>query len=506
MRRATEEKEVAVVMRRTLVRITSLVMACVTFPLLAGMFSDVGLVASAFVAEGGCEELRLFQSTEAKNFREIATSGFTIHPYPAVEALDIDNAVAKHEFLGLGASLTDASAWVLARMPREKREKLLHELFTPDGCNLGAIRLNIGASDYSTGIYSYDDTPGDMEMKDFTLARDDEFLVPMAKAIKVIRPDVFVFASPWSPPGWMKTSGLMIGGSLKDEYMPALANYLVRYVQGYGERGIAIDAVTPQNETMYDAAGQYPCCTYSAEKEGVFVRDFLAPAFRDAGIVTKIWVHDHNPDIGGTKGGGVARVRNLLALPGVEESIDGVAWHCYGVPTDSTNLPPLKAEYPKLHFYHTENGPHIINNDRTEWWWSAKVFGMIQDGCEMFTSWNLCLDELGTPTTGAHLCGGFVVVDSETHEVSYSSQYRLFRHIGPFVKHGAHVMEVSGSRDGARLILFRNPDGEYVLVVACDGTLVRDILRKRIVIKYKGKYKSLPLPGGQWSVSTLVFK
>ena len=124
----------------------------------------------------------------------------------------------------------------------------------------------------------------------------------------------------------------------------------------------------------------------------------------------------------------------------------------------------------------------------------------------MFTSWNLCLDELGTPATGSHLCGGFVVVDSETHEVTHSSQYRLFRHIGPFVKHGVHVMEVSGSRDGTRLILFRNPGGEYVLVVACDGTLVRQTQRRRLVIKHRSKYKTLPLPGGLWSVSTLVFR
>ena len=256
------------------------------------MIGIVVCLAAAFVAAEGGEELRLFQTTETKDFREIATPGFTIHPYPAVKALDVDAAKEKHEFFALGASLTDASAWVLANMPKDRREKLLRELFTPEGCNLGAIRLNIGASDYSTGLYSYDDTSGDVEMRHFSLARDDEFLVPMAKAVKAIRPDVFVFASPWSPPGWMKTSGMMIGGNLKDEYMPALANYFVRYVQGYGERGIAIDAVTPQNETMCDTRGQYPCCTYPAQQEGAFVRDHLAPAFCKAGVASKIWVQD----------------------------------------------------------------------------------------------------------------------------------------------------------------------------------------------------------------------
>ena len=455
------------------------------------------MTGSYIPAEGG-ETLRLFQTTESKAFREIATPGFAPHPYPAVEPLDIA-AVERHPFLGLGASLTDASAWVLANMPQEKRERLLRQLFTEEGCNLGAIRLNIGASDYSTALYSYDDTPGDTEMRDFSLARDDEHLFPMARAAAALHPGLFFFASPWSPPAWMKTSGLMIGGTLRDDCMPAFARYLVRYVQGCAERGIEVDAVSSQNETMCDTEGQYPCCVYSPEQEGVFVRDHLAPAFRAAGIDAEIWVHDHNPDPEG-----VARVESLLSMPGAEEAIGGVAWHCYGPSEEALNMVPLKAAHPQLRFVHTENGPHLVLNARTEWWWAAKVFGMLQNGCELFTSWNLCLDELGTPATGAHLCGGFVTVDSDTADVAFSPQYRLFRHIGPFVKRGARVMEVPGSRDGTRLILFRNPDGQHVLVVACDGSLVRDIQRRRLVVKYKGFYKTLPLPAGQWSLSTLV--
>ena len=465
------------------------------------MAESVSRPAGAFIEAEGGEELRLFQTTADKDFREIATSGFTIHPYPAVEALDVDGAREKHAFLGLGASLTDASAWILASLPEERRNALLRELFTPAGCNLGAIRLNMGASDYSTGLYCYDDTPGDIAMRDFTLARDDAFLVPMARAAKAVRPDLYVFASPWSPPGWMKTSGMMIGGYLRDEFMPALANYFVKYIQAYNARGIRIDAVTPQNEPMCDTRGQYPCCTYPATQEGTFVRDHLAPALRKAGLDTEIWIHDHDPNPSGIK-----RVEEMLAMPGLEDAIAGVAWHCYCGPEETPNMVPVKAAHPRLAFYHTENGPHVVIDERTEWWWAAKVFGMLQNGCGLFTSWNLCLDELGTPATGAHLCGGFTVVDSETRDVTYSPQYRLFRHIGPFVKRGARILEVDGSRDGTRLILFRNPDGEHVLVVACDGTLVRSIQRRRLVVKYQGKYKTLPLPGGIWSVSTLVFK
>ena len=453
------------------------------------------------VAAEGVETLRLFQTTEAKGFREIATSGFTPHPYPGVEALDVDAAVERHPFLGLGASLTDSSAWVLSHMPDEKRERLLRLLFTKAGCNLAALRLNVGASDYSTALYSYDETPGDAAMEHFSLARDDECLFPMARAAAALHPGLFFFAAPWSPPAWMKTTGAMVGGTLRDDCMPSFAAYLAEYVRGCAERGIAIRAVSPQNETMCDAEGQYPCCTYTAEREGAFVRDHLAPAFRKAGIGAEIWVHDHNP---GTDG--VRRVEELLAMSGVEEAVGGVAWHCYGPAEEATNIAPLKDAHPRLRFVHTENGPHLVLDERTEWWWAAKVFGMVQNGCELFTSWNLCLDELGTPMTGAHLCAGFVTVDSDTAEASFSRQYRLFRHIGPFVEPGAHVMEVAGSRDGTRLILFRNPDGANVLVVACDGSLVRGIQRRRLVVKWKGLYKTLPLPGGLWSLSTLVFR
>ena len=134
------------------------------------------LLAAALVAAEGGEELRLFQTTETKDFREIATPGFTIHPYPAVKTLDVDAAKEKHEFFALGASLTDASAWVLANMPKDRREKLLRELFTPKGCNLGAIRLNIGASDYSTGQVQDASAPGRAVVRldvGFQVMRDD---------------------------------------------------------------------------------------------------------------------------------------------------------------------------------------------------------------------------------------------------------------------------------------------------------------------------------------------
>lgn len=464
------------------------------------MILATALLAATYTTGSIDADVRLYQTTAAREFREIPTSEFTVHPYPATPALDFDSAKELHEFVGLGAALTDSSAWILANMDPDRRAKLLRDLFTPEGCNLSVLRLNMGASDYSTALYTYDDTPGDLGLKNFSLAHDDLWLVPMAKEIQRLRPDVRWYSAPWSPPGWMKTSGLMIGGELKEECRGALAQYFVKYLQGYAERGIRISAVTPQNEPLIDTDGTYPSCLYTAEQETRFVVDHLAPALKAAKLDTKIWIFDHN-----CEAEAIGRVKGQLADEKMRAVVDGIAWHCYCPSSEAVNLRLVADLHPELPFYHTENGPHLLI-ERTEWWWAEKVFGMLQNGCRIFTAWNLCLDENGMPLTGPHQCAGFTVVDSATQEVTHSPQYNLFRHLGSFVRRGARVLGIEGSRDGTRLIAFRNPNGECVLVVACDGSPVKDIQRHRLVIKHKGAYKTLPLPAGKWSISTLVFK
>ena len=129
----------------------------------------------------------------------------------------------------------------------------------------------------------------------------------------------------------------------------------------------------------------------------------------------------------------------------------------------------LKAKYPNIPFYHTEMGPAKHDPRRNEQWWAGKLRRAFENGCESFTGWNLCLDADGQPLVGPHLCMGLVTVDPETGDFTPSAQYNLFRHIAPFVKPGAAVLRAEGDRDGMETLLFRNPDGEYVLVAACNA-------------------------------------
>lgn len=472
-------------------------------------FGQQILFAETFLAGEGGVAVDVFQTSGRREFRAIPTTPFSTHICTQREPLDIDAAEVRGHYRGLGVSMTDASCWLLSRLTSEKRRALLEAVFSPKGAALGWVRLNIGASDYSTGLYTYDDWANDVEMRHFSVKRDDNWVFPMVKEALAINPGIVLFASPWSPPAWMKTSNTLTDGGFKDGCEEAMANYLVAYVKACRERGLDLKAVTVQNESAYSTKGCYPSCVYTDEQEAAVSRRFAAKA-KDEGLSTKVWLWDWNtcekemPE----------RLRHQLANDETRAAIGGVAWHSYG--QCSANLEILKREYPEIPFYHTEMGPALGDSGtsgRTPKFWCGKVAEMLENGCETFTSWNLCLDAEGGPTTGPYHCAGFVEVDVETGTFTPSPQYHLFRHIGPFVKPGAEVLRVKGDRDGLGVLLFRNPDGAYVLVVAAgaDGGVEHkdepDVKqRPRLYVKLGDEMKQLSLPPDTWSVTTMVFR
>jgi glucosylceramidase len=200
---------------------------------------------------------------------------------------------------GFGFALTEGSAFHLNRMSKDSRAKILREMFAHDGDNVGFsyIRLTLGASDLNNFVYSYNDLKEgetDPELKYFSLGHDRDDIIPVMKEILEIIPDIKIMASPWSAPVWMKTSGDVRGGALKKEYYGTYANYFVKYVQEMGKEGIVIDAVTIQNEPLNSR--NTPSMPWYWQEHNEFVRDHLGPAFREAGLTTKIVIFDHNCD------------------------------------------------------------------------------------------------------------------------------------------------------------------------------------------------------------------
>lgn len=451
--------------------------------------------ARPYVPKEGEIQFKVLQTTKDKPLHEIMTTPFTRHGYSLLRSIDLDTAQPSHEYFGIGVSMTDASCWLLSQLDPEKRHSILKKAFTERGMNISMVRLNCGSSDYATELYNYNDTAGDVQMKNFSVARDEKYMIPMLKLLPQYCPDLFTYAAVWSVPGWMKDSGRMCGGSLLDEYMPAFAAYWAAYLKAYKERGIEIQACSVQNEPSTDQRGGCPATLVSAKQEIELAGKYMPQAFKAAGVDAKIWIWDHDYV-------GRNRVIEVLNDKRVKRSIDAVAWHPY------SGRPEMMREVLKVHpntkMHLTERGPsYHLQAQQTEKWWADYVFGALNNGCSSFSSWNLLLDEDGQPNTGRFPCAGLMSVDLETGKVRESRQATLFRQFGPYVKRGAKIMATEQPAEDITAITFRNPDGEYVIVVAADE---KPTERQRVQIKFREQYLALCLPLYSWSLTTVIIE
>lgn len=386
----------------------------------------------------------------------------------AANAILLDTATTRQEILGFGAAMTDAACYVLSQMTQAEREPLMHDLFAPEQMALNVCRTCIGASDYSRSVYSFDDSPEpDPELRKFSIDHDKAYILPILREARQINSDLFLFSSPWSPPGWMKPNNSMLGGAMRKLSFPAYNQYFLRFLDEYRQQGVPIDAITVQNETDAEQEGRMPACLWSQEQEIEFVKSFLGPSLRKAGSPTKIWVLDHNYNLWG-------RAIDELSDPGAAEYIDGIAWHGYvGEPSAMSRVHDA---FPAKNAYWTEGGPDISQPDyQTDWSkWSETFNDVLNNWARSITSWNLALDESGKPNIGPFSCGGVVTVNSVTRKVTQSGQYWAFAHYSRHVRRGARVFatdSLGGPAPASQIshVGFRNPDGSHVVVLSNRG-------------------------------------
>ncbi|MEW1691289.1 glycoside hydrolase family 30 protein [Streptomyces sp. NPDC091265] len=218
---------------------------------------------------------------------------------PADTTVHVDPALTFQKLTGFGASLTDSSAAVLYRLDEKQREALMEELFSPqDGNGLSMLRQPIGASDFATSLYSFDDVPAgrtDYGLKHFSVGHDTKQILPLLRQAKALNPRLKVIASPWSPPAWMKTGGSMIDGKLIDDprIYDAYARYLVKFVKAYAAHGVPVDYLTVQNEPQALLRADYPGTDLPVAQQAAVI-ERLGPALRKAGLRTKILGFDQN--------------------------------------------------------------------------------------------------------------------------------------------------------------------------------------------------------------------
>ena len=379
----------------------------------------------------------------------------------------VDDTQRFQEIVGFGASLTDSSAWLIQHMlDARQRDALLKELFGREGNGLGLSfsRLTIGASDFSRHHYSLNDTPDgtpDPDLKHFSIDQNRGDVIPVARAMLAINPQLKIMASPWSAPGWMKDSNSLIQGRLLPQYYDAFSRYLLRYVDAYAAEGIPIFALTVQNEPDYEPK-DYPGMRLNAPARARLIGDHLGPMIARRGSGPLIFDWDHNWDK-------PEEPMGVLSDPVAGNYVDAVAWHCYG--GDVAAQSPVHDAFPDKDAYMTECSGgdwEPVRSGGLPLQMKNIIIRSMRHWARGALFWNLALDENNGPYAGGcHTCRGVVTIDSRTGEITRTDEYYALAHASRLVRPGAHRIASSGPTDDLDNVAFRNADdGSLVLLVS----------------------------------------
>lgn len=394
---------------------------------------------------------------------------------------------------GFGASLTDASAWLLYKHlgkelgMQESYKDVMSRLFAREsGIGLSLLRQPMGASDYAMAWYTYDDMgPGETDsgLCHFTVAYDEPYIIPCVReALGASGGRLKVMASPWSPPDWMRDKD----GMLDMAYLESYTDYFVRFIEAYQEHGIPIWAVTPQNEPGY-ATSKYPSMLMDAVSQGEFIGTYLGPALAARGLQTLIFCYDHNWNFPGLE-----YIEAIYRDATAYRYTAGCAWHWYG--EDYTTAYNIADQYP-------DKGMWLTEGSSGDWspcfqWRSGFANQMetqinyLRAGCKSIIFWNIALDENRGPNLIDNTCRGLVQIESGSGAVTYNTDYFAMGHFSKFIDPGATRVYCSEYSKEIDAVSFENPDGTHVLVVYNVGAE-----KKRMSVQWGGHSFTYLVPG-----------
>jgi glucosylceramidase len=412
-----------------------------------------------------------------------------------------DTAIAQ-SWEGFGGAFNEMGWNYLSILSQADRDKALNLLFGSDGANFAWARIPIGATDFSIDRYTLDETAGDTSMASFSIDRDKQKLLPYVQAAKALKGNLHFWASPWTPPTWMKEStisafqtshGGFDGGTIKgdDTTLQALAQYLIKFVQAYGDQGIKIEFVSPQNEPGY--VGKYPTCGWAKATYAKFVGKFLGPAIATAGLSTKIMLGtfnggttiDSDPDIV-TAVMTDATAKGYIRVMGFQWGMDGTIASAkqYGVPIWQTEH--MCGNYPWQSGY-KDTAP----NDQA---YAVESWGLIRNwinkGVTAYSVWNMVLDTVGRGIDERIWAqNALLTVDTSAKTLNITPTYYVFRHLSQFVAPSAKVVGTTGGE----ALAFKNPDGSIVAVAYNSGAA------KTMTVAIGSKKLQFAMPGNGWA-------
>ncbi len=387
--------------------------------------------------------------------------------------IKVDPAKTYQVVEGLGASLTDSSAWLIYKfLTPAERKAVLDELFgKSSGIGLSYLRQPMGGSDFRLKEYSYDDLPEgvaeDRELKYFSIGYDKQYIIPVLQEILAVNPDLKIMGSPWSPPLWMKSGGELGKGYLRHEAYESYAEYFSRYILAYGKEGLEVSAVTLQNEPYFEP-GSYGGCFMSPSDQIKLVKK-LGQSFESHGIKTDILIWDHNWDR-------PEYPIEVLSDAEANKFIAGTAFHHYGGNIKAQT--EVHNKFPDKGIYFTEGSDGTWNDRGFERNLLANgrfVIDAVNNWSKSIIKWNLALDEKNGPKIagGCDTCYGVITIDQRSRKVTRNAQFYAMGHLSRFIEPGAVRIAVDGG-DIACCGL-KNADGSIVVYVVNDKEQDREL-------------------------------
>lgn len=419
------------------------------------------------------KQVLVYTTADSGDLRLTLTDTLRFSPLPqpleTQVCVFVDPGKTFQTYFGIGAALTDAAAETFYKLPKDKQQELLRAYFdTVQGIGYTVGRTNINSCDFSSDMYTYV-KDGDTALNSFDIAHDKKYKLPFIKeAWEASGKKMRLFASPWSPPAWMKDNNDMLqGGKLLPRYYNSWANYYTRFIKAYEQEGMPVWGISIQNEPM--ARQRWESCIYTAEEERDFLKNHLGPVMKQAGLgEKKIIVWDHNRDLI------YQRAQTYFDDPEAARYIWGLGFHWYedwsGGQPMYENLRRVQEAYPDVNIFFTEGCAESFNAARYKAWVLGEEYGrsMIHDfnnGMVGFTDWNILLDETGGPNHVQNFCFAPVHGDTRSGELIYTNAYYYIGHFSKFIKPGARRITASPSRSQLLSTAFRNPDGKTVVVV-----------------------------------------
>jgi glucosylceramidase len=430
-----------------------------------------------------------------------STSNWNVkHKIPAAQSgkaadaeVFTDKTLQKVE--GFGGCFNELGYTSLQLLSARDRQTIMKELFAPNaGANFTICRMPVGANDFSLDWYSYDETDGDFDLKDFSIAHDLKTLIPFIKEAKKYNPKLALWASPWSPPQWLKrnkhyaaamvpskemikkyeasghkltgmdfsnvTNGLEANQVGKegtdmfvqdDKYFTTYANYFGKFIDAYKKQGISIGMVMPQNE--FNSAQIFPSCTWTAHGLAKFV-SYLGPQMQQRGVKV-FFGTDERPN--------EKLADTLLTSPESSKFITGMGFQWAG----KGAIAGIHNRYPNLMLYQSEQE---CGDGQNDWKYCRYTWDLMKhyfnSGANAYMYWNISLNEGGISHWGWHQ-NSLVSVDTTARTYKFNHEYYLFKHLSHYVKPGAVMLSTGGTFNN--MLAFKNPDNSVILIVQNEG-------------------------------------